>query len=385
MKRISLLAAGAQPDGPKPDGPAQAPLVQLDNVTVTYARSGGILGRRRAPIHAVNGVSLEVERGRSLGLLGQTGAGKSTVAQLLMGMVRPTSGRVLIDGIDLAQLRGRQRRRIFRLRQVVLQDPFSSLDPRMRVREIIAEPLHARGYEARMTRREMHARVDELLDLVGLPTERVSAYPHEFSGGQRQRISIARALAPKPSLIVLDEPTSALDVSIRAQILSLLRGLREELDLTYLVISHDIATVAYLASSTAIMYAGRVVERASTRELLEHPAHPYTQHLLSCVPRPDVNFLAHAPTQDDHDGPAVDVTSSGCPYYGGCPVRRSLSETHQITCLRAPQLLPVRAAPEDHQAGCHFLDIAAQPSSSEHAYGPESDVADSSVEVERDQ
>jgi ABC-type glutathione transport system ATPase component len=269
-------------------------LVVLDNVTVAYG-GRSLLRPRRKAIVAVDAVSLAVPKGQTTGIVGGTGAGKSTIAKLVMGMVAPTSGSVRIAGHDVAA-RGADRLKLQRLRQVVLQDPFSSLDPRLSVREIIAEPLML---GRRPRRADVDARVEELLTLVGLPPSRAKLYPHQFSGGQRQRISIARALAPRPELIVLDEPTSALDVSVRAQILLLLKRLQDELGVTYLIISHDMVTVAYLASTVAVMAAGRVVEIGPTKQLFRSPEHEYTRELLASIPNTTGSWLEQpdAPTE----------------------------------------------------------------------------------------
>jgi ABC-type glutathione transport system ATPase component len=272
-------------------------LVELDGVTVAYG-GHSMLGRRREPIVAVDNVSLAMPKGQSTGIVGGTGAGKSTIAKLVMGMVAPTSGSVRVAGHDVAA-RGADRLQLQRLRQVVMQDPFSSLDSRMSVRDIIAEPL---TLGRRVRRGEVDARVEELLTMVGLPPSRAGLYPHQFSGGQRQRISIARALAPQPELIVLDEPTSALDVSVRAQILLLLKRLQDELGVTYLIISHDMVTVAYLASSVAVMSAGRVVEAGPTTQLFRSPEHAYTRELLASLPTtPTGSWLEQldVPTEPD--------------------------------------------------------------------------------------
>jgi ABC-type glutathione transport system ATPase component len=271
------------------DGVGDA-IVRLSDIRVVYRTRQGIL-RRLAEVVAVDGVSLSIERGQTLGLVGGTGSGKSTIAQVVMGMLRPTSGTVEIAGHDLWAIDPGERLSIQRLVQVVMQDPYSSLDPRMTVGDIIAEPLTLGTSQRGMAKREVSERVAELLSMVGLSPNRARSYPHQFSGGQRQRIAIARALAPRPSLIVLDEPTSALDVSVRAQILTLLRSLQEELGVTYLIISHDLVTVSYLASEVAVMRLGKIVERGETRALYRSPAHPYTIELLASVPGARGTFL----------------------------------------------------------------------------------------------
>jgi peptide/nickel transport system ATP-binding protein len=272
-------------------------LVELDSVTVSYG-GHSLLGRRREPIVAVDDVSLSMSKGQSTGIVGGTGAGKSTIAKLVMGMVAPTSGSVRVAGHDTAA-KGADRHELQRLRQVVMQDPFSSLDSRMSVRDIIAEPL---TLGRRVKRGELDARVEELLTMVGLSPSRAKLYPHQFSGGQRQRISIARALAPRPELIVLDEPTSALDVSVRAQILLLLKRLQDELGVTYLIISHDMVTVAYLASNVVVMSAGRIVEEGPTTQLFRSPEHEYTRELIASMPTTPTGSWQEqldAPTEPD--------------------------------------------------------------------------------------
>ena len=258
-------------------------LVRLRDLSVRYLSRQGIM-RRRAEILAVDRVNLSIKRGQTLGLVGGTGSGKSTVAQVVMGMLKPTSGSVEIAGQDLWKIDAAERLAIQRIVQVVMQDPYSSLDPRMTVGDIIAEPLTL-GIRSRGTaRRDIDQRVAELLGLVGLSPNRAGSYPHQFSGGQRQRIAIARALAPRPKLIVLDEPTSALDVSVRAQILTLLKSLQTELGVTYLIISHDLVTVSYLASEVAVMHGGQIVEAGEVRALYRSPTHPYTIELLASSP-----------------------------------------------------------------------------------------------------
>ncbi len=266
-----------------PDSGAGEELVRLRDLSVRYVSRQGIM-RRRAEILAVDRVNLSIKRGQTLGLVGGTGSGKSTVAQVVMGMLQPTGGTVEIAGQDLWKIDAAGRLAIQRIVQVVMQDPYSSLDPRMTVGDIIAEPLTL-GIRSRGTaRRDIEQRVAELLGLVGLSPNRAGSYPHQFSGGQRQRIAIARALAPRPKLIVLDEPTSALDVSVRAQILTLLKSLQTELGVTYLIISHDLVTVSYLASEVAVMHGGQIVEAGEVRALYRSPNHPYTIELLASSP-----------------------------------------------------------------------------------------------------
>ena len=274
--------------------PGRVELVGLEHVSVQFRYRPGSFSLRKAAVTAVDDVSLSVGRGVNTGIVGETGSGKSTIAQLLLGMVEPTSGTIRVDGHDVAELspkaRASRRRRI----QMVLQDPFSSLNPRMRVADIIGEPLTL-GRPARGVKREqVRARVEELMEMVGLRRSWADRYPVQFSGGQCQRIAIARALAPDPTLIVLDEPTSALDVSVQAQILNLLVDIQTELGVTYLIISHDLMTVAFLAPRVAVMRQGRFVEVGETEALFEHPRHRYTLELLASVPVESGSFMHRA-------------------------------------------------------------------------------------------
>jgi oligopeptide/dipeptide ABC transporter ATP-binding protein len=333
------------------------PIVDLRDLRVQFAARGGFW-RKTADITAVDGVSLAIERGHSLGLVGATGSGKSTVAQVVMGMVEPTSGTVLVGGRELRGLKGPDRLNQLRLVQVVMQDPYSSLDPRMNVGEIIAQPLTLGRRVDGETRRRVNARVAELLGLVGLHPDRAARYPHQFSGGQRQRIAIARALAPRPQLIVLDEPTSALDVSVRAQILNLLKGLQDELGVTYLVISHDLVTVSFLASDVAVMHLGRVVERAPVAALFEGPRHPYTIELLASMPGATGKFLRRSAPADVS---AESLPAQACRYAFRCSLRAHLGNPDR--CLEAdPELEELEPG---HAVACHFPAAALQLSAAD--------------------
>lgn len=281
-----------QLSGAPPVETAGSSLVRLEDVHVHFELRAGMFGARKAIIRAVDGVSFSAAKGETLGLVGSSGSGKSTIARLIMGMQRPTSGAVFVGGQDIGLISRDARRALERSRQIVLQDPFSSLNPRMKVRDIIAEPIMPRLYlPGRAAKAKIDDRVEKLLDLVGLPRNRADLYPQQFSGGQRQRIAIARALAPQPDVLILDEPTSALDVSVRAQILTLLKDLQARLGLTYLVISHDLITVAYLASTVAVMHAGKIVESGPTAQVYDRPQHPVTLELLASNPSSGKNFL----------------------------------------------------------------------------------------------
>ncbi|MGH7918229.1 MAG: ABC transporter ATP-binding protein, partial [Candidatus Binataceae bacterium] len=263
--------------------PATAsPLVQCVKLRKEYpAGSEDLLGRQKLTVKAVDGVDLGVEPGETMGLVGESGSGKSTLGRLLLKLIEPTSGKVLFDGRDLASLSRRELRHLRRQMQLVFQDPYASLNPRMRVRAIVGEGIDihrlARG-------REREQRIVKLMAMVGMGVDALDRYPHEFSGGQRQRIGIARALAVEPRFLVLDEPVSALDVSIQAQIINLLQDLQEQLKLTYLFIAHDLRVVEHISQRVAIMYLGKIVEMADRDEIYANPHHPYTRALLSAIP-----------------------------------------------------------------------------------------------------
>jgi oligopeptide/dipeptide ABC transporter ATP-binding protein len=311
----------------------------------TGPRAGGLLGGKHLPVRAVDGVSLEVKEGQSLGLVGESGCGKSTIGFGILRLVASTSGRVVFDGSDVFSLEGRELRAFRRQAQIVFQDPYSSLHPRKRIGAILSEPLELHTDLSRSARR---TEVGRLLEEVGLPRQFVRRYPHELSGGQRQRIAIARALALRPKLVILDEPLSALDVSIRAQVLELLRNLQRELGLTYVFISHDLALVRSLCESVVVMYLGKVVESGPTSTIFEAPAHPYTRALLTAVPVPDPDIEAKRPRVEiKGEIPTAVNPPSGCRFHPRCLFAKAI-------CSDVPPP-DYRTGPESISA-CHFWE-----------------------------
>jgi len=301
-------------------------------------------------VRAVDGVDLEIRRGETLGLVGESGCGKSTLARLITALMPVTAGSITFDGQDITRLRGGGLRRVRRKMQMIFQDPFASLDPRMTVGDILQEPLD--NFHVGSVR-ERRRRVQELLRLVGLNPNFTNRYPHEFSGGQRQRIGIARALAVNPSFIVCDEAVSALDVSIAAQIINLLQDLQREFNLTYLFIAHDLAVVRHLSDRIAVMYLGKVVETADRNDIYDHPQHPYTKALLSSIPVPDpVVERDRAPILLKGEIPSPVNPPSGCRFHPRCPIARVPGICSEVE----PQLEPHGA--QDQVAACHFAGQA---------------------------
>ncbi len=303
-----------------PSTPSSADFVAAEAVARHFDVSKPWLSRtiERSPrvfLKAVDGVSFSVAKGETLALVGESGCGKSTVARLVVGLYRPTSGRVLFDGLDLTGLPAAERARSRRRMQMIFQDPYASLNPRWRVNDIVAEPLRAFGLAN--GRSELSERVGGLLSQVGLSPADGEKYPHEFSGGQRQRISIARALSSNPEFLVCDEPTSALDVSVQAQILNLMRDLQDELGLTYLFISHNLAAVRHISDRVGVMYLGRIVEIAASTTLFSAPRHPYTQMLLDAIP--DLAMSGHAREPMGGEVPNPLDPPPGCHFHPRCP------------------------------------------------------------------
>jgi peptide/nickel transport system ATP-binding protein len=326
------------------------PLVAVENLTKHFAARPGLLGRGKGVVKAVDGVSLEIAAGETLGLVGESGCGKSTLGRALLRLHEPTSGRVVIDGTDVTALPPGPLRAFRKRAQIIFQDPYASLNPRMTVGDILEEPLVIHGLGA--DRAARRARVGELLDVVGLRREVAARHPHEFSGGQRQRIGIARALAVEPRFIVADEPLSALDVSIQAQIVNLLVDLQRERSLTYLFISHDLKIVQHLCDRVAVMYLGRVVEEAPAAALYARPLHPYTVALLSAVPEMDPARQRRRIILEG-DVPSPVAPPAGCPFHPRCPLYAK-KDRPAICRTTPPPLEPKPGAAAGHRAACHF-------------------------------
>jgi oligopeptide/dipeptide ABC transporter ATP-binding protein len=332
---------------------AASPVIAGRNLVKEFpVRSKGILRRKVGAVHAVSGVSLEIGQTETLALVGESGCGKSTTARLMMNLITPTSGEILYEGRDLTKLSRNQMRPIRRDLQLVFQDPMASLDPRMTVFEIIAEPLRVHN----LFKNGGRDRVNSLIEIVGLNPEHRNRYPHEFSGGQRQRIGIARALALQPRVLMLDEPVSALDVSIQAGVINLLEDLQDELGLSYLFVSHDLSVVRHIADKVAVMYLGKIVEEGTTDQLFAGPAHPYTQALMSAIPLPDPRKER---TRErivlQGDVPSPSNPPSGCRFRTRCPLFKELGESEQAKCIDVEPLLR-----SDHagltRAACHYAE-----------------------------
>jgi peptide/nickel transport system ATP-binding protein len=336
------------------------PLVELENVKVYFPiRSGLVLDRHVGDIRAVDDVSFTIRRGETLGLVGESGCGKSTVGRTILRLYEPTEGRILFDGRDISKLGETELRPLRRRMQMVFQDPYASLNPRHSVGRIVGEPLRTHGLASR---REAAGRVRDLLQTVGLPTDAAGRYPHEFSGGQRQRIGLARALALNPDFIVADEPVSALDVSIQAQIINLLEQLQEEFELTYLFIAHDLAVVRHISDRIAVMYLGWIVEVSPADELYDNPLHPYTISLLSAVPIPDPlverereSILLSGDLPSPANPPAACRFHTRCPFVQPTrcreevPPLRSLAGGHAVACHWAEEIKEGRIKPRERE------------------------------------
>ena len=323
----------------------QPVLLKVDMLVKHFPVLRGILQRQVAVVHAVDGISFEIRKGETFGLVGESGCGKSTAGRTILQFYRPTSGQVFLDGIDLAKLQGADLRRMRRRMQMIFQDPYASLNPRMTVNEIISEPFRVHGVG---DPKEIKDRVADLLNTVRLSPDYRNRYPHEFSGGQRQRVGIARALALNPDFIVCDEPISALDVSIQAQVINLLEELQAKFGLTYLFIAHDLSMVRHISNRVAVMYLGMIVELGTVDDLYTHPLHPYTQALLSAVPVPDP-WVEETRSRIilEGDVPSPVHPPSGCRFRTRCPLAIDI-------CARETPVL--REMGPGHTVACHLVE-----------------------------
>lgn len=328
-------------------------ILEIDNLSVRFPIGGSLFRKTKKFVNAVNNVSLQISKGETLGLVGESGSGKTTVGRAIVRVNDPHEGTILLDNEDLLKKSTKEMRPLRRKVQMVFQDPYSSLDPRQSVRQILTEPLITHKLPLKNAAGE--DRVEELLTLVGLDPSFTNRYPHQFSGGQRQRIGIARALAVEPELIICDEPISALDVSIQAQVVNLLESLKEKFGLAYLFIAHDLAVVKHISDRVAVMYLGGIVEVADSEELYKNPRHPYTRALLSAVPVPDASVeKLRQRTILKGDIPSPTNMPSGCAFNTRCPLREKLGNPSICTEER-PQLLSIGDLVK-HQVACHFQE-----------------------------
>ncbi len=319
-------------------------LLEVKNLQMHYPVTSGLFARQTGAVKAVDDVSFTIARGETLGLVGESGCGKTTMARSIVQLYKPTSGEVLFDGEDLVKLKGGKMRAMYRRVQFIFQDPYGSLDPRMTCGDIIGEPLKV--HKLTKGKDEYRARIAELLTLVGLNPYMANRFPHEFSGGQRQRIGIARALAVEPELLICDEPVSALDVSVQAQIINLLEELQENFGLTYLFIAHDLSLVRHISHRVAVMYLGRLVEVAESDELFANPQHPYTKALMSAIPLPDpIEEINRERIVLQGEPPSPAKPPPGCVFNPRCPIAiedciaaipelREISPGHFVACIR---------------------------------------------------
>jgi len=323
-------------------------LLRVEDLVMHFPIYRGVIQRRVGAVRAVDGISFDVKRGETLGLVGESGCGKSTTGRTILQLYKPTAGQVHFEGVDLVHLKGENMRQMRRKMQMIFQDPYASLNPRMTVEQIVGEPLMV---HSAATGKEIQERVAHLLEVVNLNPAFASRYPHEFSGGQRQRIGVARALALQPSFIICDEPISALDVSIQAQVVNLLEELQSQFNLTYLFIAHDLSMVRHISTRVAVMYLGVIMELANRDELYTHPLHPYTQALLSAVPIPDpVADAMRKRTILEGDVPSPANPPSGCRFRTRCPIAeaicaesrpefREVKPGHFVACFFAERFL----------------------------------------------
>ena len=333
------------------------PLLQVRDLVKYFPVHGGVLQRVVGQVQAVDGVSFDIQRGETLGLVGESGCGKTTVGRLILRLIEPTSGSITFNGTDISSLHGAALKPYRRKIQIIFQDPYASLDPRTPIGDSIGEGLRIHGLGTAAERLE---KVRRMMDLVGLATYHARRYPHEFSGGQRQRIGIARALVLEPDLLVCDEPVSALDVSIQAQVLNLLKSLQRELGLTYVFVAHNMGVVEHISDRVAVMYLGRIAEVADRQTIFRDPHHPYTQALMSAIPMPDVRRRRRRVILAG-DVPSPLNPPTGCRFHPRCPLRERLGNP-EICATDQPALI-VRdgADPVEHLAACHFVSEREAP------------------------
>jgi peptide/nickel transport system ATP-binding protein/oligopeptide transport system ATP-binding protein len=348
----TAIAAGIATARPASAASPGTPLVEVRDLVKHFPIHGGVLRRQIASVQAVDGVSFTINRGETVGLVGESGCGKTTVGRVLLRLIEPTAGQILVEGRDIAKLSGTELKPYRRRMQIIFQDPYASLDPRTPIGDSIGEGLRIHQIGTPKERRE---KVKRIMDLVGLAPYHARRYPHEFSGGQRQRIGIARALVLEPDLVVCDEPVSALDVSIQAQVLNELKALQRELGLTYLFIAHNMGVVEHISDRVAVMYLGKIVELSERREMFRAPEHPYTQALMSAIPIPDPE-LRRKRIILRGDVPSPVNPPSGCHFNPRCQLRAELGGP-EICATDEPPLLD---AGNDHLVACHFRGAAGR-------------------------